>query len=536
MTAFDDLAFEYARCPEQAGASRRHPVVIVGAGPVGLTAAIDLHRHGIPVVLVDEKTILSNGSRAICWAKRTLEICDRLGVGQPLIDKGVTWSRGNVYLGDEKIYQFDLQPEDDHKRPAFINLQQFYFEQYLIQHAQSLSDIDLRWQHKIVDVAQGPNSVTLTIDTPDGPYTLETTWLIAADGVRSKTRQALGKDFEGRVFQDRFLIVDISMQREEPAIRRFWFNPSFHDGQSALMHKQADNVWRIDFQLGPDADPDLASRPKNVIPRIKKMLGDIEFEIVWSSVYTFTCRRMEKFRHGRIFFVGDAAHVVSPFGARGGNGGIQDTDNLVWKLAQVIRGHADQGLLDTYDTERLHGADENILNSTRSTDFMTPKNQVSRAFRNAVLQLARDHPFARRFVNGGRLSLPAIYANSPLNTADTATFTGDMAPGTPCTDAPITIHGQQAWLLDQLGTDFTLLFFGNHITPATQATFDALAALQPSVSTLVVAQANSVANTRYDARPGTAYLIRPDQHVAARWRDLHFKNVVTALDHCLTRT
>ncbi|MHA1570646.1 MAG: FAD-dependent monooxygenase, partial [Alphaproteobacteria bacterium] len=284
MTAFDDPVYEYQRCPEQDGASRRHPVVIAGAGPVGLAAAIDLYRHGIPVVLVDEKTTVSDGSRAICWAKRTLEICDRLGVGQPLIDKGVTWNRGNVYLGDEQIYQFDLLPEADHKRPAFINLQQFYFEHYLIQHAQALPEIDMRWQHRVVDAEQGPDSVTLTIDTPDGPYTLETAWLIAADGVRSKVRQSLGKDFEGRVFQDRFLIADISVRRDDPAIRRFWFNPSFHDGQSALMHKQADNVWRIDFQLGPDADPDLENKPEKVIPRIKKMLGDVHFEIVWSSV------------------------------------------------------------------------------------------------------------------------------------------------------------------------------------------------------------------------------------------------------------
>ncbi len=535
LAAFEDPLFAYARCAEQGGASKRHPVVVAGAGPVGLAAAIDLNRHGIPVVLLDEKTTVSDGSRAICWAKRTLEICDRLGVGQPLVDKGVTWNRGNVYLGDQQIYQFDLQPESDHKRPAFINLQQYYFEHYLIRHAQNLPDIDMRWQHKVVDAKQRPDSVTLTIDTPDGPYTLETNWLIAADGVRSTIRRAMGKDFEGRIFQDRFLIADISVERDDPAIRRFWFDPSFHDGQSALMHKQADNVWRIDFQLGPDADPDLESQPENVSPRIKKILGHAQFEIVWSSVYTFACRRMEKFRHDRVFFVGDAAHVVSPFGARGGNGGIQDTDNLVWKLAMVIKGHASQSLLDTYDTERLHATDENILNSTRSTDFMTPKNQVSRAFRNAVLELARDHEFARRFVNGGRLSVPANYANSPLNTTDPTTFAGNMAPGTPCADAPVTIDGQKAWLLDQIGTDFVLLYFAEDISPQTQAKFDALAAGQPAIRALTIPP-DPVVAARYDAKPGTTYLIRPDQHVAARWRDLNLKAISAALDRCLSRT
>lgn len=532
MTAFEYPEFPFAGCPELKGASHRCPVTIVGAGPVGLAAAIDLGLHGIPVVLLDNKNTVSDGSRAICWAKRTLEICDRLGVGQRLVDKGVTWNRGNVYLGDQQIYQFDLLPEPDHKRPAFINLQQFYFEHYLSQHAQSLPGIDLRWQHNVVHAHQGPESVILTVDTQDGQYTLETEWLIAADGVRSTIRHALGQDFEGRVFQDRFLIVDIATKRDEPAIRRFWFDPPFHDGQSALMHKQADNVWRTDFQLGQDADPDQERKPENVIPRIKKMLGDIEFEIVWSSVYTFACRRMEKFRHGRVFFVGDAAHVISPFGARGGNGGVQDADNLVWKLALVLAGQAPESLLDSYDSERLHGADENILNSTRSTDFMTPKNQVSRAFRNAVLELARDHPFARRFVNGGRLSTPAVYARSPLNTPDADSFAANMAPGSPCADAPITHDGRTTWLLDRIGTHFTLLYFGDEIPPTAQA---ALAALEPSVLTLILAR-QDVAAARYDAKPGTAYLIRPDQHVAARWRDFSVEAVSVALDHCLTRT
>ncbi len=532
--AFDYPVFDFASCPELAGAAPHHPIAIVGAGPVGLAAAIDLSLHGIPVVLLDDKSTVSDGSRAICWAKRTLEICDRLSVGQRLVDKGITWNRGIVYLGDQEIYRFDLLPEPHHKQPAFINLQQFYFEYFLIERAQSLPLIDLRWQHKVVDVRPGPESVALTVSTPGGQYSLETDWLIAADGVRSAVRERLGQDFQGRVFQDRFLIADIAVQRDDPAIRRFWFNPPFHDGQSALMHKQADNVWRLDFQLGWDADPERERQPEHVIPRIKKMLGDIDFDIVWSSVYTFTCRRMEKFRHDRVFFVGDAAHVISPFGARGGNGGVQDTDNLVWKLALVIAGEAPETLLDSYDIERLSGADENILNSTRSTDFMTPKNQVSRAFRDAVLDLARNHDFARRFVNGGRLSTPAAYPHSPLNTPDSDSFAGEMAPGTPCTDAPITIDNRDTWLLEHIGTDFTLLYFGHDISGGIQATFDALAALRPKVRTLVLAQ-DDVVTARYDAKPGTTYLIRPDQHVAARWRDLDLNNVTAAVGRCLTR-
>ena len=197
-----------------------------------------------------------------------------------------------------------------------------------------------------------------------------------------------------------------------------------------LLHRQPDDVWRIDFQLGWDADPALERQPERVIPRVRALLGaDVGFELVWCSVYTFSCQRMERFRHGRVLFAGDAAHGVSPFGARGANGGVQDAENLAWKLAWVLKGEAPDALLDSYGVEREAAADENILNSTRSTDFITPKNAASRAFRDATLTLARDYPFARRLVNSGRLSVPAVFSGSPLNTPDADAFAGGLVPG-----------------------------------------------------------------------------------------------------------
>jgi 3-(3-hydroxy-phenyl)propionate hydroxylase len=217
----------------------------------------------------------------------------------------------------------------------------------------------------------------------------------------------LGLDIEGKIFMDRFLIADVVMKADFPPSAGSG-STAFHRNQSVLLHRQADNVWRIDFQLGWDADPEEEKKPENVIPRIKAMLGDErEFELEWVSVYTFQCRRMNRFNHGRVLFVGDAAHQVSPFGARGANSGVQDTDNLVWKLKLVMDGKAPATLLDTYSEERGHAADENILNSTRSTDFITPKSAVSKTFRNAVLELAEHHPFARALVNSGRLSVPS---------------------------------------------------------------------------------------------------------------------------------
>ena len=547
--AFDTPQFAFSTCPELAGQTIRHTVAIIGAGPVGLTAAVDLAQHGVSVVVIDGKSTVSDGSRAICWAKRSLEICDRLGVGQHLVDQGVTWNEGEVYHGDQLIYSFNLLPEPDHHRPAFINLQQFYFEERMIARARSLPQIELRWQHQASAVRNLDDHVEVTVDTPEGSYTLLCDWLLACDGVRSTVRQAIGEDFAGRVFQDRFLISDIRMEADFPAVRRFWFDPTFFDGQSTLLHKQADGVWRVDMQLGWDADPEAERKPAKVIPRLRRMLGDIDFEIVWTSVYTFTCRRMERFRHGRVFFVGDSAHVVSPFGARGGNGGLQDADNLVWKLALVATGAAPEALLDSYDAERIPATDENILNSTRSTDFMTPKSKVSQTFRNAVLDLARHYEFARRLVNSGRLSTPATYRQSPLNTPDRDAFEDGPSPGAPAVDAPVTTPDnldERRWLLDYLGGDFVVLVFDDEWSDRRQV-LQAIDELKPAVRVLRIGRRDvstddaqivdqwSLAAHRYDGTPGTTYLIRPDQHVAARWRTCEIDNIATALDRALAR-
>ncbi|MCC6717898.1 MAG: FAD-dependent oxidoreductase [Acetobacteraceae bacterium] len=485
--------------PNDPGA--RHPIVVVGGGMVGLTAALDLARHGQPVVLLDDDDTVSIGSRAICHAKRSLEIFARLGIGQRLLAKGVTWNTGRVFAGDRQVFVFDLLAEPGHQFPAFINLQQYHLEEILVEACRE-AGVDLRWSSRVVAAQAYRDHVTLAIETPQGRTTLHADWLLAADGARSAVREAMGLDFVGKIFRDRFLIADVVMKAPFPAERRFWFDPPFHQGGSVLLHRQADDVWRIDFQLGWDADPETEKDPERVRARVAAMLGpDVRFELEWVSVYTFRCRRLEKFRHGRIFFLGDAAHQVSPFGARGGNGGIQDADNLCWKLDAVLRGTAPDSLLDSYDAERIPAADENILASTRSTDFITPKNEAAHAYRDAVLSLARHHAFARPLVNSGRLSRPAILAASPLNTPDDAPWNGGLPPGTPAADAPL----EDGWLLDRLGPGFTALVFGTSPT-----------ALPEGITALPL-PAEGQAATRYAATAGDVVLLRPDQHVAARW-------------------
>jgi 3-(3-hydroxy-phenyl)propionate hydroxylase len=566
--------FEYLRPPElAAGATgQRHLVVVVGAGPVGLCTAIDLAQRGLPVLLLDDDNTVSLGSRGVCYAKRTLEVLDRLGCGQALVDKGVTWNVGRTFFDTDEVYHFDLLPEAGHERPGMINLQQYYLEEYLVRRAGELPNLGLRWKHRVTEVTPHDDGASLRVETPDGAFSLDTDWLVVADGARSPIRHLLGLDIEGQVFKDRFLIADVVMTAPRPAQGRsqaaesppggqpgvedpgvgaddgpaerwFWFDPPFHRGQSVLLHRQADHVWRIDFQLGWNADPEEAKKPDNVIPRIRAMLGpDHAFELEWVSVYTFQCRRMQRFRHGRLLFIGDAAHQVSPFGARGANSGMQDADNLGWKLHSVITGSAPDRLLDSYDSERGHAADENLLNSTRSTDFITPKSATSLLFRNAVLGLARRHAFARALVNSGRLSVPAFLEDSPLNTPDVDDFGGWMIPGAPMDDAPVRVDGQPAWLLRLLGAGFTVLVFGE---PAPALPMPPMTWPVPVPVTVLsvwpagqaptggVEDSDGLAARRYDAQPGTAYLLRPDRHVAARWRRLDADRLQAALARAL---
>ena len=479
-------------------------VVIVGGGPVGLTAALDLGRRGHHVVLLNKLTFISAGSKAICFAHQTLNIWDRLGVGAPMVERGVVWDTGKVFVGasPEPVFQFDLMPEKDRKNPAFINLPQPIAEDVLIEAIVAYPNVELRWGHEVLALDPGADGVRLRVHADGGTYDLDAPWVIASDGCRSPIRDMLGLDFEGQVFEDNFLIADICAVEERPSERWFWFDPPFNPGRSALLHKQPDNVWRLDFQIGPGADREEWIRPERVEPLVRGMLGaDVEYEPVWTSVYAFQCRRMARFVHGRVLFAGDAAHLVSPFGARGCNNGVADADNLAWKLSAVLRDDAPDDLLESYDAEMTAAADEHILNSTRSTNFMTASQPGHRAYRDAVLELAANHAFARPFVNSGRLYAAASYADSPLSTPDRDAWDGGAAPGTPAPDAPL----RDGWLLNRLQGGPALLSAGDAPAP-------------PGVQLIRLREDDPVALERYELGERGAALLRPDGFVAARWK------------------
>ena len=526
--------FGYRRSPDQDAENPiRHPVIIVGAGPVGLSLAIDLAQRGVGVVLLDDADRIGEGSRGICYAKRTLEIWDRLGVGDRMVEKGVTWRRGKVFQGPDILYEFDLLPEGGHKRPAFINLQQFHVENFLVDRALALPQIELRWRNKATGIARDAAGAELTIETPEGSYRLAADWVVACDGARSTLRELLGIDFAGEAFEDQFLIADVKMHAELPTERRFWFDPVFHGGRSALMHRQPDDVWRIDLQLGSEADADEEKRPEKVRARIERMLGRDNFDLEWVSIYRFQCRRIAQFVHGRVVFCGDSAHQVSPFGARGANSGVQDAENLAWKLALVLAGKANASLIATYDLERGQAADDNIRHSTRSTDFIAPHSPAEARLRDAALALARYAEFAKGMVNSGRLSTASAY-ETPLSMPDAEAWMGGVPPGAALRDAALrAADGSEVFLTDVTRPRFTWLHAVDHggdPAASTGGLDDSFGWRRREALDLVIidlaarpgsplGDAGHQFAERYDARSGTAYLLRPDGHVAARFRE-----------------
>ncbi|MFM9968614.1 MAG: FAD-dependent monooxygenase [Burkholderiales bacterium] len=403
--------------PELAdGSVRRYPIVIAGGGLAGLTLACDLASRGVASVLLDEDDTVGArwaSSRGIVYARKSLEIFARLGVYEQIRAKGVTWSVGRTFDGDSEVYSFNRQSASTSLQPPFINIQQFYIESFLVERIQALGCADLRWRNKVTNVEQHDDCVKLTVETPAGVYEMEAQWLIDATGANSTIREGLGLDAHASRSPDRWCITDVRFNKSFPAERWTWVRAPFNDGRAVWQHLMADDVWRVDFQMGPDADPEYVSRPGVAAQRLRAYLGeDVEFEFVWIGPYQYRDHLLDEFKVGRVFFVGDSAHVVSPFGARGGNSGVQDAANLAWKLALVRKGQAHESLLDSYHGERHAAAVENLKVARRTARFLASLSPAEKLFRQAALDLARGHAFARTLVDTGRMSVANDYPAS----------------------------------------------------------------------------------------------------------------------------
>jgi 3-(3-hydroxy-phenyl)propionate hydroxylase len=417
--------FPFIAPPELAGASRgRYEVVVVGGGLTGLTLACDLIQRGINVVLLDEDDtvgVRGASSRGICYAQKSLEVFKRLGIFDRIKAKGIEWSVGRTFAGDDEIYSFDLAQQNAHnasEQPPFINCQQFYIESFLVERINELSPKTIRWKNKLSAISQEKTGVTLTVETPAGAYACEADYVVDCTGSNSFIRACLGVNAPRATGIDRWCISDVRFKHHPPKERWTWIKAPFNDDRAVWQHLMADDVWRLDYQMSVDDDPEYVSRADVVEERLRKHFGDdVAFELVWVGPYSYRDLLCETFRKDRVFFAGDAAHVMSPFGARGGNSGIQDADNLGWKLACALRAGAGEALLNSYHNERHQAARDNIQITARTNRFLTPRSRAEHYLRNAAIDLARTKPFARALINTGRLSAATHYTHNLLPNA-----------------------------------------------------------------------------------------------------------------------
>lgn len=514
----------------------KYQVAIIGAGPAGLTAAIDLANRGISSIVFSKENSVSVGSRALCFSKKSLEVVNRIAktASEKMVDKGVVWNLGKVFYQDDEVYKFNLLPEEGHKVPAFINLQQYYFEEYLVDEISNQPLIDLRWQSAATFISQDDEKVTLEIETEKGNYHIEADYLLACEGVRSRTREGMNIPFEGELFEENFLIADVTMENDFPTERWFWFDPPFNKGYSALLHKEPDGVYRIDLQLGVDGvDKAKELDPERIKDRLRKMLGeDCKFELEWTSIYNFRCMRIKNMVHNRVIFAGDSAHQVSPFGARGANGSIQDTDNLSWKLAYVLQGKAPQSLLHTYQEERSPAANENIYHSSNATDFISPKSEISTLFRNQTLDLAKTELFAQKLVNSGRLSHAFRYLDSTLTSTDNEEWNSTIQAGYSFNDVELSKDDKTSYLIDELGNDFTVMIYGSKEADTSKiaSEFDVkIVHISEDGSEGTLEDKNSQFKNRYGAIEGSWYVLRPDHYIAARGKSFNYSEISKAI-------
>ncbi|MBB3258553.1 3-(3-hydroxy-phenyl)propionate hydroxylase [Paraburkholderia bannensis] len=520
--------------------AQRHAVTIVGGGPVGLAIALGLAKHGVRSVLIEADASVCEGSRAICISRRSLEIIERLGALDGFLAKGLPWTGGRSFYREHEVLHFTMPQDENQKLPPMVNLAQYHIEQFLLDAAERHADlIEIRWRTKVTSVQHDAHGATLALSTPLGDYETQTDWLVAADGGRSAVREALGLNLAGTSYEGRYVIVDILLDSARPTERLAWFDPASNPGSTVLVHKQPDNVWRIDYQLRDGEDAEAAVKPENVLPRVQgllDMMGETAaWSPIWITIYKANALTLERYRHARVLFAGDAAHLVPIFGVRGANSGIDDADNLAWKLAWVVNGRADARLLDSYSDERVFAAHENLSYGTKSTEFMAPPSFAFELMRTAVLSLAARHPGVRSLINPRQTSAIA-YTDSPLNAVSDPLVSGP-APGAVLSECPVTIvdgvvgnRGRAGHMTDLVGPHFTALYFSDEggVPPE-------LVALETSCTvplTLIPLARRAPADVArrcgwdhtgrlfpmYGAHANTLYLVRPDGHVLGRWQ------------------
>ncbi len=506
---FDSLYFDYPHfdAPTRDAGTVETPVAIVGAGPIGMVAALTLAKHGVRSLLLEQKATFNDGSRAICVSRSSFHILDQLGAVDPFLGKALGWTKGRSFYRGKQILEFEMPDGPNEKYRPMYNLQQQYIEAFLWRAVAGSELIDMRWQSEVTEVKDQVGGADLTVRDPDGSYEVKAGWVLAADGARSAIRQIRGLRLKGENYEGRYVIADVQMKHDYPTIRRALFDPQGRPDGTVLIHKQPDDIWRIDYQLREDESSAEATREENVRAAVSAVLSDIghagSWDLEWWSVYSANTLLLDDYRDGRIFFIGDSAHIVPIFGVRGLNNGIADGFNIGWKLAWVLKQKAGETLLDSYTPERRGATLDVFANATKSTRFMTPPSHGWQVMRDAALSLALTRDTVGALANPRQMT-PYSYADSPATLPDDPRFGTGPVAGSMLVDVAL----EDGFLSDRLGEGFTILAFGDSACAGIPERADL---------TVVKLPVTGPAPLAYGAGEGSAYLIRPDLHVAARW-------------------
>jgi 3-(3-hydroxy-phenyl)propionate hydroxylase len=536
----DSLYFTYPTfAPQRVDVTAdRAPVAIVGAGPIGMTAALTLAQYGVRSILLDNKTTFNDGSRAICIARPSMQILQQISAVKPFLAKALGWTRGRSFFRGREFFAFDMPHSAHEKYLPMYNLQQQYIEQYLWEAVTASPLIELRWASEVTGITNDYRHATLIVKTPLQQYNLAASYVLAADGARSTIRQHMRLRLKGANYEGRYVIADIRMAHDYPTERRALFEPASRPDGTVLIHKQPDNIWRIDYQLADTEDSEVEISEAMIRTRVAAVLTDIHYtgpwQLEWWSIYTANTLALDEYMHGRTIFIGDSAHIVPIFGVRGLNNGLADAHNIGWKLAYVLNGWAQPPVLASYSPERRGATMDVFANATKSTRFMTPPTRGWQLMRTAALSLALSQPWAKPFANPRQMQ-PYTYADSPLTEA--ASLTDDFVTGpVPGAAAPNARASDGSFLLDGTGTGFAGLYFNAQPgqVPGEVAELNAVLNSRDPLFTAMVINDPAIAAV-YGAGPGSYYLLRPDQHVAGRWQQLAPDEILHRLDVCLGR-
>lgn len=527
--------------PEMKSVETHHKVVIVGAGPVGLVAALLLAKAGVPSVVVESEAQVSHGSRACAATRRSLEILQQAGASERFVENGLGWNSGRSFFRGTEVFRMEIPDDADDRFAPVLNNPQQYWEEYLVDCAEESELIDLRWQTKYLSLEQSGDVVRARLDTPEGAYTLQADWLIACDGGRSVIRKELGLRMEGEGYGGKFVIVDVKAPDFDfPTQRRCYFDPEWNPGNSILLHRQPYDLWRLDYRLPEGETEETALEPDRLAARVNdlmKMVGKVaDWELDWATVYSANTKTLTDYREGRVLFAGDAAHLLPIFGIRGANTGFQDAENLAWKLAMVIKGSADIGLLDTYSTERVMAAREICEESGKSTRMMDPPTKGYDLLRSAILSFSLSDPFCAELMHW-RTSRAHEYLDSALNAKgdDNGKIAGGIPNGAVARNVKL---GPNNFLFDHFRFGYHLLVFGGGNGPVDANTLANRGSIRvisvEGGATHADVDINSISTSFskiYGLPQGGMYLLRPDMHVCGRWQTYDLTKVDTLLEN-----